>query len=48
LKQGHFQKGEADIFSLQKKYGWSEKGFLGPNGCLLPIDKRSKICPAGF
>ena len=33
-----------DIEKFKKEYGFSEKGFLGKNGCLIPREKRSKLC----
>lgn len=29
---------------LKDKYGWNKKGFLGKEGCLLPMELRSEMC----
>lgn len=34
------------VFAKQQyDYGWDEKkGYLGPNGCKLPVTERSEVC----
>ena len=29
---------------LKDTYGWNKNGFLGENGCLIPIELRSNMC----
>jgi len=33
-----------ELQELKDKYGWNKKGFLGKEGCLLPIELRSEMC----